>query len=276
MFETNGVLQSIAMAAEKNICHENEFIDPATGLRRCRICGGAKQTTVIFDGVPYTFSCACKCDKEEEMELERIRKEIEADRRRSVCFQGSSMKGCNFSADDRENPKLSDAMRRYADNFPKYLSNGSGLLLYGGVGTGKSFYAACIANRVIDMGFRARMTNFSQLSDQLQGTWEKDDFLRDLLSYPLLILDDLGAERRSEFMQETVFKLVDARYRDGKPMIVTTNLTPDELSKANGIGQNRIYDRIFERCTPIAVEGISRRRRGAGERWSAMREELGL
>lgn len=278
-FENKGLLQSITMAGERNICHENEFVDPATGLKRCRICGGAKQTVIQLDGPPIVVPCTCKCDQEREREIKQRQAEIEADFRRSACFQGTSMKGCTFSADDRENPMRFDAMRLYAETFQEYLNkeNGlNGLLLYGGVGTGKSFYAACIANRVIDLGYRARMTNFSQLSDHLQGTWEKDDFIRDLMRYQLLILDDLGAERKSDFMQDMVFKVIDARCRDGKPMIITTNLTPDELSKANGVCQNRIYDRIFERCLPTAVEGMSRRRRGAVEKWSAMRAELGL
>ena len=73
-------------------------------------------------------------------------------------------------------------------------------------------------------------------------------------------IDDLGAERKSDFMQEQVFNIIDARYRSGLPMIITTNLTAEEMKKPTEIGQSRIYDRILERCHPVAVQGQSIRR----------------
>ena len=87
--------------------------------------------------------------------------------------------------------------------------------------------------------------------------YRRIDFLN---KYSLLIIDDLGAERKSEFMQEQVFNIIDARYRSGKPMIITTNLTAEEMKKPSEIGQGRIYDRILERCHPVEVKGKSIRR----------------
>ena len=65
--------------------------------------------------------------------------------------------------------------------------------------------------------------------------------------YELLILDDFGTERGSEFAQEQMFHIVDSRYRSQLPMIVTTNLTLDELKEPQDLGRARICDRLLDR-----------------------------
>ncbi len=79
-------------------------------------------------------------------------------------------------------------------------------------------------------------------------------------SFDLLILDDLGAERKSEFALQNVFNVEDRWWSSEKPMIVTTNLTPEEMEKRQDQAMERIYDRIFGRCTPVSVTGPSQRR----------------
>ena len=69
----------------------------------------------------------------------------------------------------------------------------------------------------------------------------------------LLIIDDLGMERNSEFVREQVFSVIDSRYRSQLPMIVTTNLSLEELKDPTDLPRTRIYDRVMERCMPICV-----------------------
>lgn len=88
----------------------------------------------------------------------------------------------------------------------------------------------------------------------------KNEIITSLSKYQLLIIDDLGAERTSEYMQETIFNIIDARYRSGLPMIITTNLDISDIWNQDGIGHGRIYDRILERCIPVKVDGSSRRK----------------
>jgi len=76
-----------------------------------------------------------------------------------------------------------------------------------------------------------------------------------LMGYPLLIIDDLGVERDTPYAMEQVFHLIDARYRSKKPMIITTNLTMQELENPDTREKQRIYSRVLERCTPVQVEG---------------------
>ncbi len=229
------------------------------GLLHCKKC--SEPLEVIID-VPVLgkrkVRCICTCmAKEINAEEERAKSEA-LDRTRRICFHGSKMMKSRFETS--EDCELIKTGRNYADHFRDFKKMNKGLLLYGTVGTGKSHVAACIANELIDNGFSAYMTNFATIANELQGTFEKQKYIDSLNRYDLLILDDLGIERKTEFMQEQVFNVIDARYRSGLPFIITTNLTPEELKKTTDIGNCRIYDRILERCHPVQANGTSYRR----------------
>ena len=117
-----------------------------------------------------------------------------------------------------------------------------GLLLYGDVGTGKSYGAACIANRLIEQSIPACMINLSTVLNSMGGfqSEEKNAYISDLMRYPLLILDDFGMERQTEYALEQVFNVIDARYRSGKPLIITTNLSLTELNAPKSLDHTRI------------------------------------
>ena len=252
---------------------DSEYIGD-DGLTHCSVCHKKTQTIISFMGREKTVRCVCEC-KKNEMEADRKRRE--ADNRRDICFGVAEMRKWTFENDDRANAKLSDAMMRYTEQFDDFLKIGKGLILYGTVGTGKSYYAACIANRLIDKGYRVKMTNFASLTNQIQDSLKgKQQIIDDLSVYQLLIIDDLGAERKSEYMQEMVFNIIDSRYRSGLPFIVTTNLTGDELKKPQDVSFARIYDRILERCFPIEITGKSRRRKELIETHADIKSALGL
>ena len=140
-----------------------------------------------------------------------------------------------------------------------------GLLLWGDVGTGKSFFAGCIANALIDKGIPAMMTNFSRILNtiSIMNPTDRNKFIDSLNNYPLLILDDLGIERSSKFALEQVFHVIDSRYRSKLPLIVTTNLTLSEMKDTSNIAKHRIYDRVLERCVPIKINGANLREENA-------------
>ena len=77
-------------------------------------------------------------------------------------------------------------------------------------------------------------------------------------------------------MQEQVFNVIDARYSSGLPMIITTNLTKEELKKPANIGCSRIYERILERCHPIEVSGNNKRRMIIRETFDETKALLGI
>ena len=80
-----------------------------------------------------------------------------------------------------------------------------------------------------------------------------------LASYQLLIIDDLGVERNSEYALGIIFSVIDRRIRSGRPLIITTNLPLKEIKSETMLDKRRIYDRILEMCTPMYVGGTSKR-----------------
>ena len=89
-----------------------------------------------------------------------------------------------------------------------------------------------------------------------------------------MIIDDLGVERNSEFAREQVFSIIDSRYRSQLPMIVTTNLTVDELKNPADLARARIYDRVLERCTAIKVNDQNIRKLNMAENLARAKQLL--
>lgn len=274
------VINNIASNVPGQEMHEGDYIGDE-GLLYCGICRTKKQTRISVMGREMVVPVACKCEqKKHDAEIEE--RKAEENRRmisklRRDCFLTDEMAGCTFAVDDKHDARISAAMRRYAEKWDEVKVENMGLLLYGQVGTGKSFFAACIANALIDKGIPVKMTSFSRIVNELQGLYTgRQEYLDKLTSYPLLIIDDLGAERGSDFMLEQVYAVVDARYQSGLPLIVTTNIPVGEIKEPADLKYRRIYDRILERCHPVKIDGPSRRREALKENFAKRAALLGL
>ena len=250
------------------------------GLLVCGKCHTLKQTEVTFMGKTRRPYCLCKCESEkrDREEAERKNREMEhriAERRR-IGFPDAEMRAWNFANDDMANEKITKAMQSYVAHFADFRRQGKGLLLYGNCGTGKTYAACEVANALIDRDYSVLVTNFARVLNTLQGTFEKQKYIDSLNKYQLLVIDDLGIERDTQFAKEQVFNIIDSRYRVGLPMIITTNLSMEKIKNPDDIENARIYDRILERCFPIEVTGGSRRRKAVIESYNEMQELLGL
>lgn len=241
-----------------------DYTDPETGLLVCGVCGEPKQMRVELLGMAQTVPCDCRCIQEEKSRQreEQARRDAEYSvaRRRTECFRDDMRKaGCTFDSDDQKNAKLARQVRGYVRQFEKFRQEGRGLLFLGPTGTGKTFYACCIANALIDAGYSAIVTNFAQIANDLQGTFDKAQVHNRLLRADLLVLDDLAAERDTSFMQEIVFQVVEERSAAKKPMIVTSNISTQEFMNPGDLARRRVFSRLKEVCIPIAVTGADRR-----------------
>lgn len=265
--------------AEKMAKGLNAAADDYTGpdgLLYCGKCHTAKQCRVKhpFKDQIDTQAQLCKCEIEARRKVYYAH-ENEAKRRE--CFEDQKMMQYTFAADDGSNDKVLQALKSYVDNFDTFRQKEKGLLLYGPVGTGKTFAAACVANALIDNGVAARMTDFRWLENTLWGmSGGRQDFIDSFNRYPLLIFDDLATERKTEYMKQIVFDFIDNRYKSGLPMIITTNLSLEELKNPEGVAEARCYDRILERCFPLEVAGASRRRKKIIADYNETKELLGL
>lgn len=253
------------------------------GLLVCGRCWQPKQKRleVPFREAPLVVRVPCECEKRaEEAREERERRVAAAERAKKArreCFHDcESYRSCTFESDDRLNTKRSDVCLRYADTFDK--GDPYGLLLWGDVGTGKSFMAAAIANRVIDRGYSALLTDIGSIVSLMESSF--DDRRRNLdriLRYDLLVIDDLGAQRATEYMMEHVYSVIDGRYRSGRPMVITTNFDADEIRESRDSERwGRIFDRILECCYPVEFKGKSRRRAKSNDMRKEMSTRLGL
>lgn len=118
------------------------------------------------------------------------------------------------------------------------------------------------------------MTNFARILNTLTGMYSDDrnKFIDSLNRYSLLIIDDLGMERNSEFALEQIFNVIDSRSRSKKPLIVTTNLTLDELNNPSDLNRKRIYERVLEQCVPLKINNQNIRKLNAMENMKQVKE----
>ena len=159
-----------------------------------------------------------------------------------------------------------EAIRDYAEVFSKKTE--VGYCIYGRAGNGKSHLAAALVNRVIHRGYTAVFIEvpdlFSQIKSTYGGDGSEDKIMRSLASCDLLVLDDAGAEKPTEWVQEKFYQIINSRYKNHLPVVITTN-TKDMAGLEDIIGF-RAYDRVLEMCEPLKNTGESYRRNIAVQR----------
>lgn len=248
--------------SEKDPPQNGDYIED--GILYCGKCRTAKRLRLKFHGeeiiVPIMCECAARADEEQRRQSEATQANARTAQLRHLSMMDGALKVCRFDEADRsgENLRSLKICERYAEKFPQMLRENRGLLLFGSVGTGKTFAAACIANELLKSGYSVVMISLVKMVDG-----GADDLIYRMRDIDLLILDDLGAERSTDYGLERLYAVVDARYRSGKPVIYTTNLPLEVLKKPQDARYTRIYDRVLERCYPVEFRGISRRKREA-------------
>ncbi|MBR3997205.1 MAG: ATP-binding protein [Clostridia bacterium] len=270
----NPLLATIARAAERaNALNPGDYQGEG-GLWYCGKCRTPKQTVIPFG----TVFCMCQCAAEEfNREQEQKARERRADNALSAAFDDPELRKCTFGNDDGLTPQYIEAARRYCDHFEEFRADGRGLLLWNAQsGSGKSWIAAAVVNELCSRGISCRMTSFGRILGDLKGTFNERDYIDRLMSFSLLVLDDLGAERSTPYAAGVVYDIINSRVNSGKPMIITTNLTIDEIKRPENESTMRIYSRILKCCHPIHVEGSDRRKIIAAKEYQPMKDILGI
>ena len=237
------------------------------GVLHCGTCNKPKEKKMSVLGKDVFVRQMCDCEKAEEENRkarieeqrakdENARRQEIIERNRKRCFESQEQMNYTFDNDDKIN-EISKIAKNYAEKFETI---NAGLVFYGSVGTGKTFSACCIANALIDKGYKVLVTNFPKIVNELQSTFEKQEYIDNLVGFDLLVIDDLASERRTEYMDEMVTNVIDSRYRNGKPVIITTNLTADDMVYSEDVNRQRIYSRLYEMCVFYEVKGDDRRK----------------
>ena len=148
---------------------------------------------------------------------------------------------------------------------------------WGGIPTGLTQNVKdLLANALMEQEVPVHMTNFAHILNEMNNSFSgRNEVVDRLCRYPLLIIDDFGMERSTEYALEQIYNIVDSRYRSRKPLIVTTNLTSDEIRHPQDTAHARIYDRLLEMCVPISCIGVSFRKEIAQEKLERLKELIG-
>jgi DNA replication protein DnaC len=143
----------------------------------------------------------------------------------------------------------------YANDTELFSKKRNGLIISGYVGSGKTHLSASIANDFAEKNIPTLFGTFIEHLEQIRAEFESagaNDYLQDMKSAMVLVIDDLGKEKRSEWTQQVLFEVVNYRYEHQLPIIITSNFTDSEL--ANYVGQP-IFSRLSEMCSSVRTNG---------------------
>lgn len=262
--------------------HEDDYIGE-DGLLYCGMCKAPRQMVLEVPMVGtriVPIMCPCEIAKRE---AEASREAMEAEQRRidgmrKIGITSPDYREMVLAADDGSDPKMRAIVDRYIEKRDLMRRENIGLLLHGSAGGGKTFWASALANAMIDHGSSAMITTVPRLVTAMSQDFEaeKSRILEQVERVQFLVLDDVGIERQTGYMAEKMFEIIDARYRSRRPLIVTTNLTLEEISNPQQMEYKRVFDRIVEMCQPIHVSGEGRRKAIAREKSNKAREILGI
>ncbi|MBQ9679829.1 MAG: ATP-binding protein [Ruminococcus sp.] len=243
------------------------------GLLYCGKCQTQRECLIeLQDGRKICKPTPCQCERDEERKYkERREREAFQNRVNELRKQGVTDEAYTrqtFAADDNRNPKVTEKCRRYVDHWGEMKQNCYGMVLFGGVGGGKSFYACCIANALIDRGVKVLVT---RLSDLVRHRIQQTSSQINLSEFDLIVLDDIGVESATQ----TAYNIADDIYRARIPLIVTTNLSLAQLKdKQQEIARQRIYDRIIERAVIDVFVDVRRSRIDIAREKSRLAHEI--
>lgn len=253
------------------------------GLLRCGKCGELKET-IAEPNLQRTTGHAtrpkmCRCEREERerhVEAERddqFRELMDALSSDRLAEPGSLRH--TFADDDGKAAKQSALCKKYVEKLATACEKNAGLLLFGGVGSGKSFLASCIGNALLEKRVSVCYTSLQRILRLMFNSNDPQQIIDSMNRYSCIIFDDFGSERVTEYSQEQIFAVVDARLKVKKPIIVTTNLSLEEMEKPTTMERKRIFDRVLNMCpVRIRLDGTSRRAEETARAQAELRELL--
>src|ERR687893_482486 len=221
----------------------------------------------------YYHPCTPECEKKnDQREWELMRREARVKTLRERSGLSKRMKGytlANFDhyvspAATRARIKVDDYLKNWEEN----REAGRGLYFCGGVGTGKTHLAVAVMNELITKKrVPSLFVTVPELLDNLRGAYNDpgrnlDEWMDAVQHADLLILDDLGSEKPTDWVRERIFVIVNHRYRESLPTIFTSNIGPKDLAQQLG---ERTASRIIAMCDWIALEGEDYRETSARE-----------
>ena len=208
----------------------------------------------IYEGRAIFYRCNC----EREEEVKKINAEVETEKREKIqklfsCANiGKRFINCSFKNFQKRVgvEKAFNIALDFAKNFKQKQETGEGILFYGGSGNGKTHLAVAIVREVVRQGYSAIFQPAAELQYRLNATYNDSgeseaEIMNGLVESDLTVIDDLGKGKWSEKVEERIYVILDGRYRELRPTVITTNL---KLSDLEGYVGNAVFDRLKEMC----------------------------
>ena len=239
----------------------------------CKDCGAPAKPLQIGSQTVPGFLCE-KCDKATAEQIAATEKELQEakdrayrDRTRQLFEQsnlGVKFERATFAAFEKRQGTEGalSACKKWANGYPP--KHGQGLVIEGPTGSGKTHLAAAITHDLLEKGIEVIFQSVPDLLLRIRGTFNKnselteEQIMRRLIEVEVLVLDDLGAEKMTDWTETTIYNLIDQRYRHERPIIITTNLNLGEIGDRIG---PRTMDRLAESYVSVKLKATSYRRR---------------
>lgn len=195
----------------------------------------------------------CRC-REQRMAARRASRPARAipERFRHVSFESPEVQDLRARA-----APVVRTVQRFCDRIDSELDAGRGLGFHGSVGTGKTTLAYLVTKAALRASRSVEVYSFPRLLVEIRDTWRDDSgaghlsFLERLTEVDLLQLDDLGAEKPTDWVAEQLFLVIDGRYESKRSIVYTTNLEP---GGPGAEGRDTLADRIGARAASRLAE----------------------
>ncbi|HMQ05361.1 MAG TPA: ATP-binding protein [Pyrinomonadaceae bacterium] len=201
----------------------------------------------------------CECRKKDAHSLRLVRARIP-----------KRYEKCHFNTFNPKNPSLRDALRFAQDFTQLFPAVDQALLLSGPVGVGKTHLAVSMIKGLSERGFQCLFYEFGSLLKEIQDSYNPNTktseltVLTPVLTADLLVLDELGASKPTDWVRDTLSHIINTRYNEDRFTIFTTNYLDDRLTEASETLEDRIgvraRSRLFEMCRTVRMEGEDHRR----------------
>lgn len=256
----------------------SDFNDEENSIEYCNNCNEPLQTKVKILGKTRIMPIKCQCELKKLKEEEAIKQKQKLERDMDDLIYSGLMDrkylSNTFENDNMNNPKITNICKKYVENWEQMKKENIGILLYGDVGLGKTYYACAIVNELFKNGVSVCVTSFPKIINKITNfDNESKVLLEKMQTKSLLVIDDLGVERNTEFALEQMFTIINDRLMSNLPVIITTNLDLEEIKNETNINKKRIYDRILEMC-PVALYITSQNKKSERQARAKIKTEL--
>ena len=238
-------------------------------MPKCKYCG--KEYELYQYPYPEElvgkYAPVCLCQENRKKVKEKGKDLIESIKNIKDCGPGKRFYNKTFSNFKKElSIKAYNECLAYVRNLEENLKQGKGLFITGNVGAGKTHLIAAMIDWIARMTKRRKkrvliiFKTSVDLLAEIKYSFDRkykdiettEELMNSLENCSLLIIDDLGSEKTTDWANELFYKIIDYRYSNLKPIIITTNLTDQELKEKIS---ERLVSRIHEMCKGLKLTG---------------------